>query len=90
MHTMSLISIKNLYDMEARDFIKWLDYLNEKNVISVCYDNHIVDERTNNISFELRKFEIDITADYITFTAKNHPSEYYTIYSMDFTEIIFK
>lgn len=86
---MDLIIIKNLYDLEARDFIEWLEYLKE-NVISVDYTNHIVDASTNNISFELRKFEIDITSDYIMLTVRGHRSEYYTIHSIDFTEITFK
>ena len=89
-YSVELIKFTKLDAKEVRCLLLWFDDIKERFDVDVCYENTIIDEDYCNLSFMFKKFKVEIQGDYVELTLHKHPTEYYTIYKMDFDEIIFK
>lgn len=87
---MDLVIFKNIYGREVKTLMMWFDDIADRLDINIDYTNIIKDDMVCDFSFEAKKFNIGIHDDYIELTLKKHPSEYYSIYDMDFTEFVIK
>ena len=81
------IIFKGLYDTEAKMLVDWFEEIFDRYEDKIEYTNVIIDGITNDLSFDLSKFDFSTHESYIELTYKGHSHERATISTPDFNEI---
>ena len=85
----NVVFLRGLDGGQARCLTEWFDDLTDR-LKSVDYQCKVIDEYVCDVSFEFKKFDITLNNDYIKFTLKGHPTEYYSVYVTDVISVEFK
>lgn len=87
---MKKITFKNLECNEAHCLGLWFEDIKERFELDIDYTNTIIDDAVCDFSISLARFKVEIGGDYIELQLYGHNSEYYSVYEIDFTQVIFE